>query len=177
MTLTNAHIFPQLTTKSFKLRRLLMTDSEDVFKLRTDKKVNAFIERPTSRRDKNGEKFVNRIEKGITNNSIYYWVISFQEHPKLIGTICLWNFNKDKTVAEIGYDLFSPYQGQGIMTEALNAVLNFGFNTSRFKVIEAFTHKDNKASIRLLIKNGFLEDENRIDDGNTNNIIFVKQND
>jgi ribosomal-protein-alanine N-acetyltransferase len=154
-----------------------MSDCKDVFRLRTDKEVNKFIERPTSRTEKNGEEFVKRIHKSIADNSIYHWVISLKDDPKLIGTICLWNFNKDKTVAEVGYDLFSQYQGQGIMAEALSAVLNFGFNTSGFKIIEAFTHKENKASIKLLIKNGFFEDKNRKDSENTKNIIFVKQND
>ncbi len=177
MTQERSHNFPELTTKRLKLRRLVMSDSKDVFRIRTDKKVNEFIERPISRRDKNGEVFIKRIHKGIPNNSIYHWVISLQENTKLLGTICLWNFNKNSTVAEVGYDLFPQYQGQGIMTEALNTVLDFGFHTASFKTIEAFTHKDNKASKKLLIKNGFLQDENRKDSENTNNIIFVKQND
>jgi len=177
MTHTSSYTFPQLVSKRLKLRRLLMSDSKDVFRLRTDKEVNKFIERPTSRTEKNGEEFVKRIEKGIADNSIFLWVISLQETPKLIGTICLWNFNEDQTVAEVGYDLFPEYHSQGIMTEALNAVLDFGFNTASFKAIEAFTHNDNKASIKLLIKNGFLEDKNRRDLENANNIIFVKQND
>jgi len=177
MTQTSLQIFPQFTTKRLKLRRLLMSDCEDVFMLRTDKKVNKFIERPISRRDKNGAEFITRIHKSIADNNIYHWVISLQENTKLLGTICLWNFNKNREVVEVGYDLFPQYQGQGIMTEALNAVLDFGFNTASFKTIEAFTHKDNKASKKLLIKNGFLQDENRKDRENTNNIIFIKQND
>jgi RimJ/RimL family protein N-acetyltransferase len=177
MTQIHLPTFPQLITKRLKLRRLLMSDSEDVFRLRTDKKVNVFIERSVSRTEKNGREFVARIDKSIYANNVYQWVISLHENPKLIGTICLWNFNKSRTVAEVGYDLFVQYQGQGIMTEALKAVTDFSFSTTSFNIIEAFTHKDNKASIKLLIKNGFLEDENRRDRENANNIIFVKQND
>lgn len=151
-----------------------MSDSEDVFQLRTDKIVNKYIDRPTSRSDKNGEEFVSRINKSIADKNVYQWVISLKDNPKLIGTICLWNFNKNRTTAEVGYDLFPQYHSQGIMTEALNEVLNFGFNNASFKTIEAFTHKNNKASINLLIKNGFLEDENRKDKENVNNIIFAK---
>jgi RimJ/RimL family protein N-acetyltransferase len=177
MTQIGLHTFPQLITKKLILRRLLMSDCEDVFKLRTDKEVNKFIERPVSRTEKNGEEFVKRIHKSIADNSIYHWVISLQENTKLLGTICLWNFKEDKTVAEVGYDLFPEYHNQGIMTEALISVLNFGFGIAGFNAIEAFTHKDNKASIKLLLKNGFLEDENRRDSENANNTIFVKQND
>jgi ribosomal-protein-alanine N-acetyltransferase len=176
MIKTNSYTFSQLITKRLKLRRLLISDSEDVFSLRTDIEVNKFIERSTTRTDKNGEEFVKRINKSCADNNVYYWVISLHETPKLIGTICLWNFREDNTVAEVGYDLFTDYQGKGIMTEALNTVLNFGFNIAGFKVIEAFTHKDNKASTKLLNKNGFEEVKNRADSENVNNIIFVKQN-
>ncbi|MBN4047190.1 GNAT family N-acetyltransferase [bacterium AH-315-P13] len=176
MTQNSTHTFPILITKRLKLRRLLMSDSKDVFQLRTDKEVNSFIERPATRTEKSGEEFVARINKSIADNSVYQWVISLQENPKLLGTICLWNFNKDRTVAEVGYDLFPQYQGQGIMTETLNAVIDFGFKTG-FKMIEAYTHKDNIASVKLLNINGFLEDKNRVDNENANNIIFVKQND
>jgi RimJ/RimL family protein N-acetyltransferase len=174
MTQTYSNTFPELITNRLKLRRLLMSDSEDVFQLRTDKIVNTYIDRPVSRTDKNGEAFIRRIDNSIAANSVYQWVISLKDNPKLIGTICLWNFNEDKTIAEVGYDLFPQFHGQGIMTEALNEVLNFGFIIAGFKTIEAFTHKENKASIKLLIKNGFLEDENRKDKENVNNIIFVK---
>jgi RimJ/RimL family protein N-acetyltransferase len=177
MKAKNVELFHKLITERLVLRRLLMSDSEDVFQLRTDKKVNAFIERPVSRTEKNGKEFVTRIQKSITDNSVFQWVISLKDNSQLIGTICLWNFSKDKTVAEVGYDLFTQYHGQGIMTEALSVVLDFGFSTAGFSTIEAFTRKDNKASIRLLIKNGFLEDDNRKDSENINNIIFVKQND
>jgi len=176
MTQNSTHTFPLLITKRLKLRRLLMSDSKDVFQLRTDKEVNTFIVRPATRTEKSGEEFVARINKSIDDNSVYQWVISLQESQKLLGTICLWNFNKDRTVVEVGYDLFPQYQGQGIMTEALKAVINFGFKTG-FKTIEAYTHKDNIASVKLLNINGFLEDKNRVDSENANNIIFVIQND
>ncbi len=177
MNQTSSEIFPLLKTKRLELRCLLISDSEDVFRLRTDKEVNKFIERPVSRTDKNGKEFVERINKSSADNNVYYWVISFIENAKLIGTICLWNFNEDKSVAEVGYDLFPEHQSKGIMTEAMNAVLNFGFNTAGFKIIEAFTHLDNMASKQILIKNGFEEVKNRVDNENENNIIFVKQND
>jgi len=48
MTQNSTHTFPILITKRLKLRRLLMSDSKDVFQLRTDKEVNTFIERPKS---------------------------------------------------------------------------------------------------------------------------------
>jgi RimJ/RimL family protein N-acetyltransferase len=41
------------------------------------------------------------------------------------------------------------------MQEAVEAVLQFGFEQAGFKKIYAETHEDNAASIRLLLRNGF----------------------
>ena len=169
--------FPTLKTKRLLLRRLQESDAETVYKLRTDQDVIKYIDRPLSRNDNTGLAFVERITSNVKDNSAIYWVITLKDNPKLIGTICLWNFSEDHTIAEIGYELLPEYQKQGIMNEAVNAVLDFGFNSLGFKDIEAFTHKDNLGSKNLLRKHGFIEIEGRVDADNVNNIIFTKQND
>ena len=106
---------------------------------------------------------------------MYYWTITIKDNPKLIGSICLWNFNTEKTIAEIGYDLHPNFQGKGIMNESMNLVLDFGFKNLKLKTIEAFTHKGNKSSIRLLKRNQFIQELDRIDKGFPNNIIFKRE--
>jgi len=169
--------FPIIKTERLVLRQLIITDAEDVYALRTNKDVTKFIDRPPSRSKGDGLAFVNRITNSVRDNSVIYWVITLKDNPKLIGSICLWNFSKDHKIAEVGYELFPEHQGKGIMSEALIEVLNFGFNFAGFNSIEAFTHKDNLDSKNLLLKHGFIEDKGRVDVDNANNIIFIKQND
>ncbi len=169
--------FPTLKTERLVLRQLVANDEQDVFELRTNAEVNKYIDRPISRADQNGRAFIDRISKGVNSKTLVFWVISLKGNSKLIGTICLWNFSSDKTTAEVGYELRPDCVRKGIMNEALVAVLDFGFNVAQFKSIEAFTHKDNLGSKKLLNKNGFEEDKTRVDDDNVNNIIFIKAND
>jgi len=169
--------FQILETDRLELRALVLSDSDDVFQLRTDKKVNTYIERPFSRKDNSGKEFINRITYSIQNGDVFYWVLALKNNPKLMGTICLWNFNEDKSVAEIGYDLFPKYQSKGFMTEAMSAVLDFGFNHLKCKTIEAFTHRENTGSLSLLSKHGFVKNEEKQDEHNSNNIIYTKTND
>ena len=84
----------------------------------------------------------------------------------------MWNFSNDNKIAEIGYDLSPTFQRKGIMDEALKSVVTFGFSKLNLSKIEAFTHKENQSSIRLLENNKFLFIENRKDKNNTKNIIF-----
>jgi len=170
-------VFPTLKTKRLVLRQLVTTDAQDVFHLRTDTEVIKYIDRPVSREDKNGKAFIERISKGVKNRELFFWVISQKENPKLIGSICLWNFSSDKTIAEVGYELNPKHFRKGIMNEALTVVLDFGFNSAQFKTIEAFTHRANLGSKTLLTKHGFVEVKERVDEHNLNNIIFIKTND
>ena len=58
------------------------------------------------------------------------------------------------------------------MNEAMKTILDFGFKTLNFQKIEAFTHKNNKPSKRLLLKNNFKLVADRIDPEDADNIIF-----
>lgn len=166
--------FPKLKTDRLILRQLQEDDKEEIFFLRSDERVMQYIKRTGLKNLEEVSDFMYKINNDLKNNKILYWAISLKNNPKLIGTICLWNFSKNQKIAEIGYDLHPKYHGQGIMNEAMKHVLDFGFNTIGFEVIEAFTHKDNINSIKLLKKNNFILSMNKEDMGNLNNIIFTK---
>jgi len=101
-----------------------------------------------------------------------YWAITLKGKTRLIGTICLWNFTEENSVAEVGYDLNPEFQKKGIMSEALKAVVSYGFQKLEFSRIEAFTQIENESSKLLLIKNKFKLHPTRIDEGFPENIIF-----
>lgn len=167
--------FPTLKTERLILRQPKLSYARAIHELRTDEDVNTYIQRPAERKDNNGTDFIDRINKSIVKEDVLYWVITKKDDPELMGTICLWNFNKAKTIGEVGYDLFPKHQGKGFMTEALTAVVNYGFRSKKLNSIEAFTHKDNSSSTHLLKKNGFVHDKKRNDKNNLNNLIFIKK--
>ena len=57
--------------------------------------------------------------------------------------------------AEIGYWLAEKYWNKGIMTMAVKLATKFGFNKLRLKRIYATVFPYNKASMRVLEKNGY----------------------
>jgi len=167
--------FPEIKTGRLLLRKIKVSDVDEVLFLRSDKTVNKFIERPENRKTKNKAdalKFIEKIITEIENNKSISWEITFINNPKMIGSICLWNFSKNLKIAEVGYSLYPEFQNQGIMNEVLNCVVNFGFSELCLDKIEAFTHRKNEPSKRLLEKNGFTFIDHRIDEGNASNIIF-----
>jgi len=164
--------FPTIKTERLVLRKLKESDWETISYLRSDKIVNQFVKRKNADTQEKALEFILNTNSKISNNDLIYWCITLKNEPKMIGSICLWNFSKDRKVAEIGYDLDPKYQRKGIMTESMIAVLNFGFQQLNVKKIEAFTQKQNENSISLLINNQFQLKKGRFDKNNEDNRIF-----
>lgn len=81
--------------------------------------------------------------------------------------------------AELGYWLAESYWGKGIMTKAVKLVTEFGFNKLKFVRIYARIFIFNKASVRVLKKNGYklegiLEKDIKKKDKFIDNYIFAK---
>ena len=171
----NIQTFPVIKTERLTLRKIEESDSDVILFLRSDKSINKFINRPENRRTKNisdAIKHIKELNADTKNNKSIAWGITLNENPKIIGTICLWNFSKDYKTAEVGYDLNPNFQKKGIMSESLKSVVNFGFIELYIERIEAFTHIQNEKSKNLLVKNGFNIIEDRKDNDDLSNIVF-----
>ena len=83
-----------------------------------------------------------------------FWSIATKETDEMIGTVGLYTNNFHHR-AELCYDLSKPYWRQGVMTDALTAVLDYCLLTAGFMRIEAVTMTNNEASQAILKKLGF----------------------
>ena len=63
---------------------------------------------------------------------------------------------KTDGIVEIGYGINSEFEGQGLMTEAVTAVVKWASIQKGVKQIEAETDENNIASKRVLEKSGFV---------------------
>lgn len=170
-------MFPSIHTNRLQLRQLNLNDLDDLFELRFHDDVIKFIARKKSHDKNTIKQFILDRNADVATNKIVFWAIQQQEQSRLIGTISLWNFNDTKTVAEVGYELHPDYHNKGFMSEALEAVLEFGFTKLKLEAIEAFTDKNNTNSQLLLEKFNFKYDANKTDEGFPNNKIYINTND
>ena len=166
-----------LKTKRLLLRSLTEKDTDALFLLRSNVLVNKFIARKPPSKMEEVRTFIQDRMVEVENNKIRFWVILKKENSNVLGTICLWNFNDKKTIAEVGYDLHPDYHNQGFMSEAMLVVLDYGIAKLQLNSIEAFTHKENVNSIKLLNKFGFSCDEKRRDPNVPTNKIFIRHYD
>ncbi|WP_139419672.1 GNAT family N-acetyltransferase [Chryseobacterium mulctrae] len=162
----------KIETERLVLKSIDESHVEDILKIRSNEVVNQFVKRISPKTNYDALDFILTIKKRVENKETFYWGISLKNQPNLIGTICLYRFSEDRTEAEVGYELLPDYHRKGIMSEALKAVLNFGFNELYLNEILAFTNKFNENSKSLLLKNDFTLEEGRVDEGFPDNLVF-----
>ncbi|MCR4655072.1 MAG: GNAT family N-acetyltransferase [Lachnospiraceae bacterium] len=82
------------------------------------------------------------------------WVVFEKQTGKMIGRAGLSERNGFDE-AEIGYVIAQPFQRKGYAYEVLSAVLDYARKELSMKSVNAFTVKENTASVNLLDKLGF----------------------
>jgi len=167
--------FPILTTERLTLRQLTINDEQEIFTLRSDGEINKYLDRQLSNTIDDARNFINKINENINKNDSIYWAITFSGRKLLVGTICLFGFSDENGSCEIGYELLTNFQGQGIMKEAAEKVIDYAFNTIKVQKIEAIFHRDNQRSINLLEKLLF-RNSNEPDKTNPELICFYLTN-
>ena len=147
--------FPTFKTERLTLRELSIDDKQDIFALRSNTEINKYLNRVSSSTIEDAINFIKKINDNIKKNDSIYWVVTLTKSKTFVGTICLYAFSNDENKCEIGYELLTNFQGQGVMKEATEKIINYAFATIKIKKVEAFSHKKNKNSTKLLKKLGF----------------------
>lgn len=156
---TNFSPFPEIKTKRLLLRRMTDADASALFSLRTNDKVMQFIGREKMEAIEEAETFIQKINASVDANESIMWAITLAEEPgTMIGTICFWNIQKDHYRAEVGYVLHPGFWSKGIMKEAVQAVVDFGFNEIKLHGIEGHINPENVVSGIVLERCGFVRE-------------------
>lgn len=152
----NLTSFPILATERLTLRQLSTDDQQNIFALRSDTEINKYLEREPSKTIEDAINFINKVNDNIQKSNSIYWVITLTKTKTFVGTICLFDFSNENS-CEIGYELMTKFQCQGIMKEATEKVIDYAFQTLQFQKIVALAHNRNQNSIKLLTKFNFLQ--------------------
>jgi ribosomal-protein-alanine N-acetyltransferase len=150
--------FPVLESNRLLLRAVKPEDVNEVFELRSDPETMKFIPRPLLTSTEEAMTHIEMITKKIAENEGINWAITLKGNPKLLGIIGHYRIQPENYRSEIGYMLLPEYQGQGIVSEAINMALEYGFNVLNFHSVEAVVDPENHVSAKVLEKNGFVKE-------------------
>ncbi|NNF32942.1 MAG: GNAT family N-acetyltransferase [Saprospiraceae bacterium] len=94
--------------------------------------------------------------KSWENGMGYAFTIQSKDaDPIKYGRISI-RVTEEKGKWNLGYWIHPQYHGRGLMTECVEGIVNFGFNTLNAHTITANVSTWNKASEKVILNNGFM---------------------
>jgi ribosomal-protein-alanine N-acetyltransferase len=147
--------FPYLQTPRLDLRRITRKDRQAILQLFGDEAVVRYMDIAPLATLGEAQEIVDWAHNLFEQSQGLRWGIVRRGASVLIGTCGYHNWDHRSRRAEVGYDLVPVWWGQGLMHEALNAALAYGFEEMALNRVQAMVHPDNARSIHLLQRLGF----------------------
>ncbi len=128
--------------------------------------------------DYQSELFKHQNGYATYNRSFLMFLLCDKPTQQVIGRCGLHNWNKEHKRAEIGYSMSDEcFKQKGLMSEAVAAIIQYGFHTLQLNRIEALVGSENVASLKIIegqnfIKEGVLRDHYALGDGYEDSIAF-----
>lgn len=149
--------FPAIRTPHLELVQITEEHANDLFKIFGDKQVNRYHNHLPPEDEKDCSRLITHFRSRFEAKSAIRWGIRLNDNNEIIGTVGFNSFIK-KHRANLGYDLQYAYWNRGIITEALYAVISFGFYALDINRIEAEVMEGNDPSIEVLHTIGFKQE-------------------
>lgn len=161
--------FPNLESERLLLRQLSVDDVGEIFTLRSNPETMKYIPRPLATNVEEALSHIKLINETIEKGEGINWGITEKGNPKLLGIIGHYRIKWEHSRSEIGYMILPEHQGKGIISEAIQLIIDYGFNEMKMHSLEAIIDPDNSASAKVLEKNNFIKEahlkENEFYDG------------
>ena len=152
--------FPSLTTTRLLLRNILPGDAEALFAILSDDETMEFYGNEPHQSLDETQELIRQIQARYARRETLRWGITLPGEDRLIGSCSLFHFDAGFDRAETGYELNRAFWGKGMMTEAMSAILTFGFRELGLHRVEAIIDIANERSKSLLLKLGFTYEGN-----------------
>ncbi len=142
-------------TKRLILRRFYIGDADAMYRnWAGDPEVVKYLSWPVHKSVNDSLHVVRIWEPDTPDKAHYNWCIESRELGEAIGSIAAVRIDEAIDGVEIGYALSRKFWGQGLMTEALAAVIRFFFEEVSVNRVEARHDVANPASGRVMEKCG-----------------------
>lgn len=156
--------FPVLETPRLLLRRMENRDAKHLFACYHAPETARFSTWEAHPDLRFTKDYVQYVVRGYGRQESMVFCIVNKEENRVIGTCSFANMDSAYQIAEIGYTLSPAYWHCGYGTEAVSALLRFGFEKIGLRRISAQVMAGNSASVTLLQRLGF-QQEGFLQDG------------
>ena len=150
--------FPVLKTARLVLRKARQEDAQHFFLVAQDEDVMRYFGVEPYKSVERALDAISWQQRVWAEGSGIRWVITEPGRDTYIGDVGYFKYERQHRRAEVGYLLSRAYWRRGLMTEAMTAVLDYGFVSMDLNRVEALVDPRNAASVGLLDKLGFIRE-------------------
>lgn len=144
-----------LDTERLRLRWLTPADADALFAIFSDPQVARYWSAPPWDQVEQARAAIQAALDAYANGSGMKLAVIHRDSGAMIGYTNFYAFHDQNRRCDLGYAMASAWWGKGYQTEALAAMLDFGFRTLDLNRIEADIDPRNEGSARVLEKLGF----------------------
>ena len=144
-----------LKTIRLFLRPITISDAPALFEARGDAEVMRYWDWPAQKSVAAVEQVLAEHIPELADDTTLWWVAALSPEGAAIGECDLSEIDRHHKRAEVGFLFARPHWGKGYAREAMERVIDHGFNELRLERLLARFHDGNDASKLLLEKLGF----------------------
>ncbi|WP_407644111.1 GNAT family N-acetyltransferase [Filobacillus milosensis] len=150
--------FPILETNRLILRKVTNDDACSLLKYLSDRDVMKHIGLEPFKSINDALDEISWYQSIYDKNTGIRWGITLKNQGQVIGSCGFLNLIPKHYRSEIGIELSKEHWGEGIASEAINAVIRYGFMHMNLQRIEALIEPPNLLSQKLVEKQGFIKE-------------------
>jgi ribosomal-protein-alanine N-acetyltransferase len=147
--------FPTLKTDRIELRKITESDLENIYIGLSNPDVIQYYGIRFSSLESTKEQMTWFLELEQNQTGIW-WAICSRDNRSFYGACGFNGLSKEHKKAEIGFWLLPDFWGQGIMTETMPLICDYGFDQLGLHRIEGFVESDNQKCKKAMAKLDFL---------------------
>ena len=152
----------QIIIDNFSIRQVAVEDAEKYFSLIDNNRAEFEVWFPgTARGSSDLESTKEHLAKRLTQaekKEFFLYIITENSTKKIIGGIFIKDISREIGRGFIGYYIDKTYQGKGIGSKCVGAMIEYFFNEMKLNKICIQAGPDNIASQRVAEKNNFTKE-------------------
>ena len=149
----------KIETDRLILRRFVIEDAEDMYaNWASDPEVTKYLTWPLHTSVEVTKEILADWLPKYEDGQYFNWVMEYKETGKVIGNISVVRLIENTESAEMGYCMSRAYWGNGLMPEALKAVMDYLFDVVGLNRISAAHDVNNPKSGRVMDKAGMKQE-------------------
>lgn len=175
----NISLFHSLKGENICFKPLSTNDAQAIHNYASDEEVSRFIGWSLMNTLNETSEYIETMLKRESAGTHLYASIVLKSTQEIIGTVMIFDFDKEANQAEIGYVFHRDHWGKGYGAESVALMSDFAFDALNLHKLHASVVDANIGSARILEKNGYqlegrLKDHYFIEDKYYDALLFGK---